>query len=160
MANLRSVRSRMTMAVACTVASLAGSVSVAQVAPPARKPAHVEIVQGPALESARDGVAIIRWITTNPGGLDDHLAVVHYGPDPQHLDQVAKNSIRLNRNHPETVFRARLAGLKPRTTYYYKATSFDSSGASDGVESSVKSFTTPAAGEYIDNPIQSPRTSR
>ena len=41
--------------------------------------------------------------------------------------------------------------LKPQTTYYYKVTSMGSGGKSDGVESAVNQFTTPAPGERIVN---------
>jgi hypothetical protein len=117
--------------------------------PPAKKAARVAISQGPALELARDDLAIIRWITNNPGGTDDHFAVVHYGTDPEDLSQMAKSHIRLNRAHPETIFRVRMDGLKPETTYYYKVTSMESTGKNDGVESSVNQFTTPRPGERI-----------
>jgi hypothetical protein len=121
----------------------------AQELPPAKKAASVAIRQGPALELARDDLAIIRWITNNPGGTDDHFAVVYYGTDPKDLSQMAKSHIRLNRTHAETIFRARMDGLKPQTTYYYKVTSVDSEGDSDGVESSVNEFTTARPGERI-----------
>jgi hypothetical protein len=117
--------------------------------PPAKKAARVAISQGPALESARDDLAIVRWITNNPGGTDEHFGVVYYGTDPEDLSQMAKSHIRLNRAHPETIFRVRMAGLKPQTTYYYKVTSTDGGGVSDGVESPVSQFTTPAPGERI-----------
>ena len=84
---------------------------------------------------------------TNPGGDDDHYAVAHYGTDPNDLSQTAKNHIRLNRGHAETIFRVRMQGLKPQTTYYYKVTSMGADGQSDGVESSVNHFTTPAPGQ-------------
>ena len=67
------------------------------------------------------------------------------------LSQTAKNQIRLNQSHPETIFRARLDHLKPETTYYYTVTSMGADGQSDGVESPVNQFTTPAAGEVINN---------
>jgi hypothetical protein len=35
----------------------------------------------------------------------EHFAFVKYGTDPHHLDLTAKGHIRLNRNHPYTVFR-------------------------------------------------------
>jgi hypothetical protein len=117
--------------------------------PPAKKAERVAIRQGPALELARDDLAIIRWITNNPGGTDDHFAVVYYGMDPEDLSQTAKSQIRLNRAHPETIFRVRMDGLKPETTYYYKVTSIESTGKNDGVESSVNQFTTPRPGERI-----------
>ena len=119
----------------------------AQNPPPAPKAAHVEIIKAPALEIAHDDLAIIRWTSTNPGGDDDHWAVAHYGTDPNDLSQTAKNHIRLNQAHPETIFRVRLQGLKPETTYYYKVTSMGYDGRSDGVESLVNQFTTPAPGQ-------------
>ena len=126
----------------------------AQNPPPAPKAAHVEIIKAPALEIAHDDLAIIRWTSTNPGGDDDHWAVAHYGTDPEDLSQTAKNHIRLNRGHAETIFRVRLQGLKPDTTYYYKVTSTGADGQSDGVESPVNDFTTPAPGERIVNDPQ------
>ena len=120
---------------------------VAQIPPPQKRAEHVEIIKGPALEVAHDDLAIIRWTTNNPGGDDDHYAVAHYGTDPNDLSQTAKNHIRLNQSHPETIFRVRLQGLKPDTTYYYKVTSMGYDGVSDGVESSVNHFTTAAPGQ-------------
>ena len=121
--------------------------TAAQNPPPAPQAKHVEILKGPALEIAHDDLAIIRWTTNNPGGDDDHFAVVHYGTDPTELSQTAKNHIRLNRGHAETIFRVRLQGLKPDTTYYYKVTSMGADGQGDGVESSVNHFTTAAPGQ-------------
>jgi phosphodiesterase/alkaline phosphatase D-like protein len=120
---------------------------VAQNPPPAAKTAHVEILKGPALEISHDDLAIIRWTTNNPGGDDDHYSVIHYGTDPNDLSQTAKNHIRLNQSHPETIFRVRVMGLQPATTYYYKVTSMGYDGVSDGVESSVHQFTTAAPGQ-------------
>jgi phosphodiesterase/alkaline phosphatase D-like protein len=119
----------------------------AQNPPPAPKAQHVEIIKGPALETSHDDIAIVRWTTTNPGGDDDHYSVIHYGTDPNDLSQTAKNHIRLNQSHPETVFRVRMDGLKPDTTYYYKVTSMGYDGVSDGVESPVRHFTTAAPGQ-------------
>jgi phosphodiesterase/alkaline phosphatase D-like protein len=78
---------------------------------------------------------------------DDHWAVAHLGTDPNDLSQTAKNHIRLNQAHPETIFRVRLQGLKPNTTYYYKVTSMGYDGRSDRVESVVSQFTTAAPGQ-------------
>jgi phosphodiesterase/alkaline phosphatase D-like protein len=148
----------LTLALTATVGSLLASTpNIAQVRPPAeipppaKKAKRVKIIQGPALEVAHDDLAIIRWITNNPGGTDDHFAVVYYGTDPKHLSLMAKSHIRLNRSHPETIFRVRMSGLKPRTTYYYKVTSTESNGKSDGVESPVKQFTTPGSGQRVVN---------
>jgi hypothetical protein len=123
----------------------------AQTLSPAPNAAHVEIIQGPMLEGAREDLAIIRWISTNPGGSDEHFAVAHYGTDPSDLNQIAKSPNRLNRSHAETIFRVRVDHLKPATTYYYKVTSMGAGGRSDGVESPVNQFTTPPPGEVIAN---------
>jgi phosphodiesterase/alkaline phosphatase D-like protein len=141
---------RLLLTLAITGGSLlVSNPAAAQVVPPTKKAAHVEIIKGPEIESAADFLTIIRWVTNNPGGSNDHLGVVHYGTDPKDLNQTAKSPIRLNQGHPDTTFRVRMQGLKPRTTYYYKVTSEESNGKNDGVTSTVKEFTTPAPGERI-----------
>ena len=136
------------LALTTTVVSLFFSnPTTAQVLPPAKKAARVAITKGPVPELISDYVTFIRWITTNPGGSDVHFGLVHYGTDPKDLSQTAKSEVRVNRGHPETMFRVRMDGLKPRTTYYYKVTSIESGGKSDGVESQVSQFTTPGPGE-------------
>jgi phosphodiesterase/alkaline phosphatase D-like protein len=136
------------IAITATVGSLLSSnPTAAQILPPQKRAEHVEIIRGPALELAHDDLAIVRWTTTNPRGDDEHFGIVHYGTDPEGLSQTAKGHIRLNRAHPETIFRVRMEGLKPQTTYYYKVTSIDSAGVSDEVESPVNQFTTPNPGE-------------
>ena len=122
---------------------------VAQTLPPQEKAEHVKITKAPELELALDNMAIVRWTTTNPRGDDEHYGVVHYGTDPEDLSQTAKGHIRLNRTHPETIFRVRMIDLKPQTTYYYEVTSMGSGGEGDDVESAVNQFTTPAPGERI-----------
>ena len=122
-----------------------------EILPPLKRADHVEITKAPELESANSWIAIVRWTTTNPRGLDEHYGVVHYGTDAEDLSQTAKGHIRLNRAHPETIFRVRLQGLQPQTTYYYRVTSEDSAGTSDGVEGPVSHFTTPPPGEVINN---------
>lgn len=113
----------------------------AQFVPPAKKAARVRITQGPEIELSNNDLTIIRWTSNNPGGSPEHFAVVHYGTD-QKLSETAKSHIRLNQSHRYTVFRVRMDGLKPRTTYYYKVDSMNADGTSDGVISSVKTFTT------------------
>jgi phosphodiesterase/alkaline phosphatase D-like protein len=130
---------------------LCSSPIVAQILPPQKKAEHVEITKGPELESAVSYMAIVRWTTTNPRGEDEHYGVVHYGTDPEDLSQTARGHIRVNRAHPETIFRVRLVDLKPQTTYYYKVTSIGAAGESDGVESTVAQFTTPAPDERVIN---------
>ena len=124
---------------------------VAQILPPQKRAEHVEITKAPELESAVSDMAIVRWTTTNPRGDDEHYGVVHYGTDPEDLSETAKGRIRLNRKHPETIFRVRMVDLKPQTTYYYKVSSMAANGGSDGVEGPVSKFTTPAPGEVINN---------
>jgi len=136
------------------ITAMAGSLLVcdsafSQILPPAKKAAHVEITQGPSLEFAREDLAIIRWTTNNPGGSDEHFGVVHYGTDPGNLSLTVKSHLRLNRGHPETIFRVRLDGLKPQITYYYVVTAIESSGKSDEFRSPVNQFTTPAPGKRI-----------
>ena len=128
---------------------LSANPTVAQILPPSSKAEHVEIIKGPELELARKDLAIIRWTSTNPGGDDEHLAVIHYGTDPKDFDQTAKSHIRLNRGHPETIFRVRVDGVTPQTTYYYWVTSMGADGDADGAQSPVSQFTTPAPGERI-----------
>jgi phosphodiesterase/alkaline phosphatase D-like protein len=114
----------------------------AQDFPPAPKAARVQITHGPELELARNNWAIITWTSNNPGGTAEHLGVVHYGTDPNHLSQMAKSHIRLNQTHPDTIFRVRVLDLSPGTTYYYTVDSMQATGKSDGVKSPVARFTT------------------
>ena len=134
---------------------LSPSPTNAQLLPPNVKAARVRITQGPELEAANGYLTIVRWTTNNPGGSDDHFAVIHYGTDPKNLNETAKSHIRLNRSHSYTVFRVRLGPVRPKTTYYYKVTSMGSDGKSDGDESGIKHFTTPGPGEIVaDSPPQ------
>jgi phosphodiesterase/alkaline phosphatase D-like protein len=138
------------LAITITVGSLLTSnPAAAQILPPAKKAERVEITKGPELELATDHLTIVRWTTNNPGGSDVHYGIVYYGTDPKDLSQTAKSSLRVNQGHPSTMFRVRVEGLKPRTTYYYTVTSEESNGKSDGVKSPVKKFTTPGPGERI-----------
>jgi phosphodiesterase/alkaline phosphatase D-like protein len=113
-----------------------------EILPPAKKVARVHITRGPELELAKSNWAIIRWTSNNPGGSDEHFGVVTYGTGPENLKETAKSHIRLNQNHSYTVFRVRIEGLKPETTYYYRVDSMQASGTSDGVKSPVMHFTT------------------
>jgi len=130
----------LTFAVTCPLLSMPPA--AAQAPPPAKQAKRVHITKGPALESARDNTAIITWTSNNPGGTDEHFGVVHYGTDPKNLSETAKSHIRLNRAHSYTVFRVRVDGLKPKTTYYYKVDSVNARNASDGVTSPIKTFVT------------------
>ena len=127
-------------AVACLLSS---DPMPAQVSPTTQKAVRVQITKGPEPEMVKDFLTIIRWTTTNPGGSPEHYGIVHYGTDPKNLSQTAKSPIRLNPDHSSTVFRVRMNGLKPGTTYYYTVGSMESNGTDDGTKSTVKQFTTP-----------------
>jgi hypothetical protein len=114
----------------------------AQVVPSSKKAESVKITKGPEIERADSYLTIIRWTTNNPGGSPEHYAVVHYGTDPKELNQTAQSPIRLNPGHPDSIFRVRIEGLQPKTTYYYTVGSMESNGSDDGVKSVVKDFTT------------------
>jgi purple acid phosphatase-like protein len=131
-------------AMVVTVCSLLYSTPAAtQVSPTTNKAARVRIMQGPVIERADPDFAIIRWTSNNPGGSPEHFGIVRYGTNPTKLNQTAKSPIRLNPGHSYTVFRVRMDGLKPRTTYYYTVDSTEANGKDDGVKSAVKHFTTP-----------------
>jgi hypothetical protein len=126
--------------------------ALAQRLPPAPRAARVQLLRQPRLESAHDDLAVVRWSVNNPGGLDVHYGVVHFGTAPGDLSRTAVSPVRLNRGHTDAVFRVRLIGLAPRTTYYYKVSSVDSDGRADGVESALAHFTTPGPNERFRDP--------
>jgi phosphodiesterase/alkaline phosphatase D-like protein len=128
---------------AAMTASLIGSNSiVAQQTSSDQRPMSVQIIVGPAVESATEKSAIIRWMSTTPAGAAEHFGVVHYGADPKDFSQMAKSPIRLNMAHPNTIFRVRVDGLMPGTTYYYTVDSTGPDGTSDGVKVTVNRFRT------------------
>jgi hypothetical protein len=132
------------LAMTVAVSSLLHSVPAAtQASPMTNKAARVRITQGPEIERADPDFAIVRWISNNPGGSPEHYGIVHYGTDRGNLNETAQSPIRLNPGHSYTVFRVRVAGLKPRTTYYYTVGSMEANGEGDGVKSPIKHFTTP-----------------
>jgi hypothetical protein len=126
-----------------TAASLISSNATAvQQIPSGEQAGSVHIIIGPALESVGEKSAIVRWMSTTPAGPAEHFGVVHYGTDPNNLSQTAKSPIRLNMAHPNTIFRVRVDGLKPGTTYYYTVDSTRPDGTSDGVKGTVNQFRT------------------
>jgi hypothetical protein len=132
------------LAITITVTGLLTSNPMpAQVSPATPKAARVQITRGPEIEMSKEFLTIIRWTTNNPGGSPEHYGVVHYGTDPKNLGQTAKSPIRLNPDHPVTIFRVRMDDLKPGTTYYYTVSSVESNGTDDGMKSTIKQFTTP-----------------
>jgi phosphodiesterase/alkaline phosphatase D-like protein len=148
-ASMKNSVVKLALTIACAVTVYPGSFAgqtkpyaATEILPPAQRAARVQIIEGPKLESANSNSAIISWTSNNPGGSDEHFGVVTYGPDPKNLNQVAKSHIRLNQNHPDTVFRVRVEGLQPQTTYYYVVDSMGADGRKDGVKTAVKHFTT------------------
>jgi hypothetical protein len=127
----------------CSSSIASQPVPESKILAPAKQAERVRITEGPTIESAHQDLVIIKWTSNNPGGTDEHFGVVNYGTDPLHLTQTAKSPVRLNQNHPLTVFRVRVAGLKPRTIYYYSIDSMQGNGRSDGVKSAVYHFTNP-----------------
>jgi hypothetical protein len=115
---------------------------LAQESPTTSKAARVRIIQGPAVELAKEHLTIIRWTTNNPGGSPVHYGIAYYGTNPHSLIETAKSPIRLNPNHASTVFRVRLDNLKARTTYHYRVDSMQVNGELDGVASPVRHFLT------------------
>ena len=132
------------LAMVVTVGSLLHSTpAAAQVSPTTKKAARVRITQGPEIERADPDFAIIRWTSNNPGGSPEHWGIVNYGTDPTRLNQTAQSPIRLNPGHSHTVFRVRMGGLRPGTTYYYTVDSMEANGNGDQMESPIRHFTTP-----------------
>ncbi|MDB4968498.1 MAG: hypothetical protein JWN44_4187 [Myxococcales bacterium] len=125
--------------------ALYSTTAATQESPTTKKAVSVRITRGPEIERADPDFAIVRWTSNNPGGSPQHHGVVRYGTVPTKLDQTAQSPIRLNPEHSQTVFRVRIEGLRPKTTYYYTVESRESNGTSDGVKSTVKHFSTPAA---------------
>jgi phosphodiesterase/alkaline phosphatase D-like protein len=110
----------------------------------AAAPTHsvVKITAGPELEITNETMTIIRWTTTRPGGTDLHYGIVHYGTDATNLSQVAKSPNRRNPSRTDMIFRVRIAGLMPQTTYYYTVESTPATGVNDGVSSPIRTFKT------------------
>jgi phosphodiesterase/alkaline phosphatase D-like protein len=96
----------------------------------------------PTIESVSETLAFISWTTPNPGGTILHYATVRYGKDPSHLEFTKKSPTRINPNHGEMIFRVRMDGLEPDTTYYYKVSSEQATGIPDRLTSGVNKFTT------------------
>ena len=124
---------------AFSILILSGSL-LAQESPITPRPDRVQISKGPEVPLVGGYLTVIRWTVNKPAGLPVHYGIVHYGNDPKHLSQSAKNPIRLNPYHSSTVFRVNLYNLPPKTTLYYTVESIDSSGKSDGVTSPIRTF--------------------
>jgi phosphodiesterase/alkaline phosphatase D-like protein len=96
----------------------------------------------PRIELTRENLTVIRWTIDSLGGSPVHYGIVHYGTHPNDLVETAESPVRLNPSHSYTVFRVRMDGLKPETTYYYKVDSREADGARDRIISPLNKFTT------------------
>jgi hypothetical protein len=116
--------------------------SWAQKRPAHKAPEPRRFVAPPALESATDRTAIIRWAVNAGGGTAKHYGIVHYGKDPSNLDRTARSPIRWNPQLPGMTYRVRIEGLNPGTTYYFTVDAAQADGVTVGPTSSPQSFTT------------------
>jgi hypothetical protein len=102
----------------------------------------MQIIKGPALESATDKSAIIRWTTNTGSSLIEH-SVVHYGTEPKNLNRRAESPNRWNQNLHYMTHRVSVMNLTPRTTYYYTVESVRGDGTPLGGRSNtINQFTT------------------
>jgi hypothetical protein len=92
--------------------------TVSQQPPTGKRVGRMQIIEGPALESATHNSAIIRWKTNTGSSLIEH-SVVHYGTDPRDLRSKAESLNRWNRNLPYMIHRVQVMKLAPGTKYYY-----------------------------------------
>src|SRR4029077_7995532 len=139
-------RLRLTLALALAMASVSILIFSVQTASPQRSASkeapRMRVIKGPALESATDNSAIIRWTTDTGSSLMEH-AVVHYGTDPKNLSRRAESPNRWNQNLPYMVHRVYVTNLTPRTTYYYTVESVRGDGTPLGGRSNtINQFTT------------------
>lgn len=101
------------------------------------KSAAVKITGGPVVEGVGKDFAVIAW-TTNTGG----STLVHYGTDPNHLDQTGEARYADNEKTQAQNHRVHLKNLKPNTTYYFVADSGQGEGTGTEAKSSVGQFKT------------------
>jgi hypothetical protein len=132
----------LTVAITVVVNNLiAPHATAAQQRPVAHGFERRQIVRGPALESATHDTAIIRWTVNTGGGTAKHYGIVQYGTDPKKLDQTARSPNRWKRSQPN-VYRVRIDGLMPGTTYYFTVDAAQADGIGMGLKSRVSQFTT------------------
>jgi hypothetical protein len=129
--------------IAVSVSVLIFAVQTAsQQRPAGKKSARMQIIKGPALESATDNSAIIRWTINTGSSLIEH-SVVRYGTDPKNLNRRAESVNRWNQNLPYMIHRVSVMNLAPRTTYYYTVESVRGDGTLLGGKSNtINHFTT------------------
>jgi phosphodiesterase/alkaline phosphatase D-like protein len=133
----------LTVAIMVVVNSLIASYpAAAQQRPAGNGSGRGQIVTGPALESATQNTAIIRWTATTGRGTATHYGIVRYGTDPRNLDQTAKSPNRWNQSLKNMTYRVRIDGLTPGTTYYFAVDAAQADGIGMGLKSPVGQLTT------------------
>ena len=110
--------------------------TASQQSPAGKKATRMRIIKGPALESATDNSAIIRWTTNTGSSLIEH-SVVHYGTDPKNLNRRAESTNRWNQSLPYMIHRVSVMDLTPQTTYYYAVESVRGDGTPLGGKSTT-----------------------
>ncbi|HEY6352043.1 MAG TPA: fibronectin type III domain-containing protein, partial [Candidatus Angelobacter sp.] len=96
----------------------------------------VKIIHGPVVELITDSTAQIAWSTNVNAG-----TVLHYGTDPQKLDQTA------GMPWGGLTHRVVLRRLNPSTTYYFQAESPQGQDTGTRAEAAASSFKTVAEGD-------------
>jgi hypothetical protein len=135
----------LTLAITITIgvsSLIASQPSAAQQRPAGNRVERRQIVTGPALESATQNTAIIRWTANTAGGTVTQYGLVRYGTDPRKLDRTARSPNRWVRGLPDMTYRVRVDGLTAGTTYYYTVDAAQADGIGMGLKSPVKQFTT------------------
>jgi hypothetical protein len=103
----------------------------------AQQPRPLTITHGPNIEYIGPHSAEIAW-TTSTGG----SAVIHYGTDPNNLNQVAQTAYDKGDGAEHVTHRVLIKNLQPKTKYYFVVDSGQGQGTGTEVKSQVSSFTT------------------
>jgi phosphodiesterase/alkaline phosphatase D-like protein len=93
------------------------------------------------IEYVGDDSAQIAW-TTNTGG----SSVIHYGTDPNNLNQTAQESYQASQNGQHATHRVLIKNLQPNTTYYFRVESAQGQGTGTETQGAVHSFQTKPKG--------------
>ena len=110
------------------------------------QPQNLQIINGPVVERTGPHGAVIAW-TTNVGG----SSLVHYGTDPNNLNQTAQAPYKNATNQPNQTHRVRIRNLQPGTTYHFVVDSGEGAGTGTQAKSPVAQFTTAQPGQASNN---------
>ena len=97
----------------------------------------VRIVSGPNLEGVGRDSAVIAW-STNTGA----SSVVHYGTDPNNLNQTAQGPYADQVGTHNNPHRVQIKGLQPNTHYYYRVDSGQGQRTGTEAQGQILEFTT------------------